>query len=41
MEDNIKMYLQAVGWGVNWIYLPEDKDRWRILVNSVRNSGAS
>jgi hypothetical protein len=26
---------------VNWIYLSEDKDRWRILVNAITNSGAS
>jgi len=41
MEDNIKIYLQGGEWGVNLICLPEDRDRWRILVNAVTNSGAS
>jgi len=27
------MDLQDVGWGgINWIYLAQDKDRWRELV---------
>ena len=30
-EDNIKMDLQKVGWGMDWIDLAQDKDRWRIL----------
>jgi hypothetical protein len=37
-QDNIKMDLQAVGWGnLDWIDLPEDRDRWRALVNAVMN----
>jgi hypothetical protein len=36
-EDNIKMDLQAVGWGMDWIELAEDGDRWRALVNAVMN----
>jgi hypothetical protein len=36
--DNIKMDLEAVGWGdVDWIGLAQDKNRWRALVNSVIN----
>jgi len=27
--------------GVNWIYMSEDRDRWRIHVNVVTNYGAS
>jgi hypothetical protein len=37
-EDNIKMDLQEVGWeGVDWIYMAQDRDRWRALVNAVMN----
>jgi hypothetical protein len=36
--DNIRMDLVEVGWGdVDWIGLPQDRDRWRALVNSVLN----
>jgi len=34
-EDNIKMDLQEVAWGIQ-IYLAQDKDRWRALVNSAK-----
>jgi hypothetical protein len=37
-EDNIKMDLREVGWGyMGWIYMTQDRDRWRILVNAVMN----
>ena len=36
-EHNIKMDIQDVGWGMNWIDLIQDKGRWQAFVNSVMN----
>ena len=36
-KDNIKMNLQEVGWGMDWIDLNQNRDRWRALVNAVMN----
>ena len=37
-EYNIKMDLKDVGWGgMDWIYLGQDRNRWRVLVNAVMN----
>jgi hypothetical protein len=31
-EDTIKMDLREVGWGMDWIDLAHDRDRWRAHV---------
>jgi len=34
----LKLYLQEVGcWGMNWIKLAQDRNRWRALVTAVMN----
>ena len=39
-EDNIKMDLQEVGRGCgDWLWLAQDRDRWRALVSTVMNFG--
>jgi hypothetical protein len=35
---NFKMDLREIGWDVmDWGDLPEDRDQWRDLVNTVMN----
>jgi hypothetical protein len=37
-EDNMKRDLQEVGGGRgDWMKLAQDRDRWRALVDTVRN----
>jgi hypothetical protein len=36
--DNIKMDLREIGWsGMDWIDLVQDRDQWRVHVNTVMN----
>jgi hypothetical protein len=36
--DNIEMDLREIGWdGRDWIYLAQDGNQWRSLVNAVMN----
>jgi hypothetical protein len=36
--DNIKMVLREIELGgMDWIDLAQDRDKWRILVNTVMN----
>jgi len=38
LEYNIEMYLQEMGWGgMDLIYLTQDRDRWRDVVNAGMN----
>jgi hypothetical protein len=35
-KNNIKIYLKGIGWdGVVWIHLAQDKDKWRVHINTV------
>ena len=37
-EDNIKMDIQEVGGSCgDWMGFPQDRDKWRALVGTVRN----
>jgi hypothetical protein len=39
--DNIEMDLREIGWvGMDWIYLAQDRDQWRALVNGNEPSGS-
>jgi hypothetical protein len=36
--EDIRMDLREVGWGgMDWIDLTQDRDQWRVLVNTVMN----
>jgi hypothetical protein len=36
-EDNIKMDFEEFGWSTDWIDMVQNRDRWRVVVNAVRN----
>jgi hypothetical protein len=36
--NNIEMVLREIGWGgMDWIYLAQDRNQWRTVVNMVMN----
>ena len=34
-EDNIKIDLKEIEWGVDWIYVAQDRDTWWAVLNKV------
>jgi hypothetical protein len=35
---DIKMNLREIGWvGIDWVFVAEDRDHWRVLGNTVMN----
>jgi hypothetical protein len=36
-KDNIKMTIQEVGWGMDWVDLALNRDRWFAVVKAVMN----
>jgi hypothetical protein len=40
-EDNIRIDLSETGWeDVDWMYLAQDRNQWRTLVNRIELSGS-
>jgi hypothetical protein len=40
--DSIKIYFGEIDWdGMDWIDLAQDRDQWRVLVNTVMNLSGS
>jgi hypothetical protein len=36
--NNIKIYLRDIAWnGMDWIDLPQDRNQWKTLMNTVMN----
>jgi hypothetical protein len=40
--DNIKMDLRRIVWGgIDWINLAKNRDKWRVLMNTIPTNGIS
>jgi hypothetical protein len=36
--NNIKIVVREIGWdGMGWIDLAQDRDQWRVIVNTIMN----
>jgi hypothetical protein len=35
--DNMKIDLREIWYGMDWIDLTQDKEQWRVLVNTIMN----
>jgi hypothetical protein len=34
--DNVEMDLREIGWdGLDWIYMAQNRDQWRTVVNAI------
>jgi hypothetical protein len=41
-EDTIQLDLREIVWGgMDWVDLAQDKDQWRVVVNTVMNLSVS
>ena len=36
-EDNMKLDLQDIEWGLDWTDLAQDRDKWLAIVNTIKN----
>jgi hypothetical protein len=36
-EGNITVNLQEVGWGMDWVDLAQERDRWLAFVSAMTN----
>jgi hypothetical protein len=36
-ENGIRMDVRETGWGLEWMQLAHDRDRWRAVVNTAMN----